>query len=83
MDTEELRKDRKITKAEIGPMPKSIFSCPMPSVKVWYEDGTGPDELFTFYPDEIMFTQAEIIGLTSQEVQELKKKKDVAYLRSY
>lgn len=70
----------KIVKAEISPMPKS-FLDPMPAVSVEYENGET-EKLFSFYPDEILFSSKEFVGLTRSEAFELKHKRDVAYLRS-
>ncbi|MDQ2912653.1 MAG: hypothetical protein M3T56_05295 [Chloroflexota bacterium] len=53
----------------------------MPRVTVQFEDGTRK-VLFEFYPDEIMFCPTEFEGLTEREAHELRRKKDVAYLRS-
>jgi len=38
--------------------------------------------LFSFYPDEISFTESEFVGLTEDEAGKLKYKKDVEYLRN-
>lgn len=67
-----------IIKAEITPMPKS-FVDPMPKVIATFEDGTK-EELFSFYPDEITFTENEFIGLTAKEAHQFKMLKDKAYL---
>ena len=39
-------------------------------------------EVFSYYPDEISFTESEFIGLTGDEAIRLYHRKDVAYLRS-
>lgn len=74
----------KIVKCEIGPfprpMPAGMFD-PMPVVKVTFEDGSVK-ELFSFYPDEISFSESEFIGKTEEEAHALRHKKDVGYLRS-
>jgi hypothetical protein len=70
----------KITKANITAMPKSMFD-PMPEVQAEFEDGSKKT-LFSFYPDEISFTESEFIGLTEEQARELKGKKDRTYLRS-
>lgn len=70
----------KIVKADCGVMPKSLFDK-MPIVTVTHEDGTS-EEIFSYYPDEISFTSAELIGLTREEAIDLKRRKDIAYLRS-
>lgn len=71
---------RRITKARIGPMPRTLFD-PMPNVTVTFDDG-AIETLFSFYPDEISFTESEFIGLTEEEARRLKGKKDHAYLTS-
>jgi hypothetical protein len=70
----------KIVSCNLGRMPQSLFD-PMPVIHVVFEDGSEKD-LFQYYPDEISFSESEIIGLTEQEVWLLRHKKDVAYLRS-
>jgi hypothetical protein len=70
----------KITAARITAMPQSIFD-PMPEVIVTLEDGSSR-KLFSYYPDEISFTAAEFIGLTVAQAQDLRHRKDVAYLQS-
>jgi len=64
-----------ITKAVIGPYPQSLFDM-MPTVKVDLSDGTKGLELFSFYPDEISFTERELLGLTIDEARTLKFNKD-------
>ena len=54
---------------------------PMPTVTATFDDGTRKD-LFSFYPDEIMFGEGELVGLTEQEAHELRRRKDLAFLRS-
>ena len=46
------------------------------------ETGDERTLLFSYYPDEISFTTDELIGLTIDEVFELKKQKDIRYLQS-
>jgi len=72
--------EARITACRIGPYPKS-FSDPMPKVVVTYDDG-NQETLFTFYPDELSFTEREFVGLTRGEAMSLRQRKDVAYLRS-
>lgn len=69
-----------IVSARITAQPKSILD-PMPSVYGQFNDGTE-QLLFTYYPDELTFTKEEFIGLTAQQAQNLRHKKDVAYLQS-
>jgi len=62
------------------PMPVGMLD-PMPKVKVQFDNGEEKD-LFEFYPDEISFTESEFIGLTEDEVHELRMKKDIKYIQS-
>ena len=54
---------------------------PLPEVFVTLEDGVE-QRLFDFYPDELSFSAREFVGLTLAEAHDLKRKKDVAFLRS-
>ena len=72
--------ERTIAACKIGPYPKSFFD-PMPKVAVTYDDGTE-ETLFTFYPDELSFSEREFIGLTLDQAMQLRHRKDVAYLQS-
>lgn len=76
--------DPVIESAEIGPyprpMPEGMFD-EMPSVTARFSDGTE-EELFSFYPDEIDFSEEELIGLTREEAFELRRTKDTDYLQS-
>jgi len=70
----------KIIKAKITAMPKSFFD-PMPKVIVQTEDGIE-HTLFEYYPDEISFMANEFIGLTLEEGKDLRRQKDLRYLKS-
>ena len=74
----------KITSAIITPMPRpmpeGMFDA-MPEVVATFEDGTTKT-LFSFYPDEITFRASEFIGLTEEEANALRQRKDVAFLKS-
>jgi hypothetical protein len=74
----------RIVSAEIGPLPRrtpaGLFD-PMPRVTVTFDDGTKK-ELFEFYPDEIGFCPSEFVGLTEPQARDLRRRKDVAFLRS-
>lgn len=74
----------KIVKAKIGPyprpMPEGMFD-PMPKVTATFDNGEEKD-LFTFYPDELSFTEGEFVGLTESEAKARKQKKDANFLRS-
>jgi len=71
---------KKITTADVGKMPTSIFDT-MPVVTANFDDGSV-ERLFSYYPDEIKFTPEEFVGLTATEAHALRTKKDVAYLQS-
>lgn len=60
------------------PMPEGMFD-PMPEVIVTFEDGSRK-ALFTFYPDEVSFSEGEFIGLTEEEAHSLFQDRDIAYL---
>lgn len=64
----------KIVSAKIGPYP-------IPKVHAFFDDGTN-EVLFEYYSDEISFAEKELIGLSKEQVFQLWKKKDLAYLRS-
>ena len=70
----------KIIKARITEMPKSFFD-EMPMVYATIEDGTE-HLLFSYYPDEISFTENEFVGLTLQEGKDLRRQKDLRFLQS-
>lgn len=44
-------------------------------------DGTT-ELLFTYYADELSFTEAELVGLTVAQARSLRHRRDVAYLQS-
>lgn len=70
----------KIKAATITAMPKKLFD-PMPEVIATFEDGSEKT-LFSFYPDEISFSKSEFIGLTEAQAMDLRRTKDIAFLRS-
>ncbi len=70
----------KVIKCRITEQPKSLFD-EMPRVFVTTEDGTE-HFLYQYYPDEISFTESELIGLTLEECGRLYTEKDLRYLRS-
>ena len=73
-------KEPAIVSATISAMPKSMFD-PMPTVTAVLDDGST-QKVFEYYPDELSFTPAEFVGLTLKAACNLKRKKDVQYLRS-
>lgn len=73
-----------IVKCDIGPYPRPMpegMSDKMPSVNVTFSDGTEKS-LFEFYPDEISFSESDLIGLTESEVGKLRTKKDIEFIQS-
>ena len=70
----------KIVGVRFTEMPKSIFD-PMPQVFGILEDG-AEILLFSYYPDEISFSEQEFIGLSVSEARYLKFKKDKLFLQS-
>jgi len=62
------------------PKPAGLLD-PMPKVVATFDDGTRK-ELFSFYPDEIMFDEGELVGMTEAEARELRQQKDARFLRS-
>ena len=71
--------DRKIVECKII-SGSSIFDCPEVFGK--YSEADDFESLFTYYPDEISFSNQEFIGLTAEEARNLKFSKDKAYLQA-
>ena len=74
----------RIVQVEISsiPRPKPVgFSDPTPVVTATFDDGSRK-RLFSFYPDEIVFDEGELVGLTEAEAHDLYRAKDVRYLRT-
>jgi hypothetical protein len=70
-----------ITEACISAFPKK-FLDPLPIVSVTTTDGIRRI-LFSYYPDEIQFTEREFIGLTIGQARRLKFEKDKKWLMSH
>ena len=70
-----MNNDLKIVKCEIK---KESFDS---AVYATFEDGTNA-KVFSFYSDEIHFSECELIGLTAKQARDLKYRKDLEYLRS-
>lgn len=73
-----------IISVQIGPMPRPMpegAADSMPQVAVTYGDGTS-ETLFSFYPDELQFQESNFIGLTRDQAMDLRRRKDVEYLKS-
>jgi hypothetical protein len=73
--------NKKIIKCRITPMPKSLFD-PMPQIFVVLEGEENEQLLLTYYPDEISFTESEILGKTVEECRTLHFQKDKSFLQS-
>lgn len=69
-----------IVSASISALPKTIFD-PIPTVSVKLDTGESK-VLFSYYPDEISFTEQEFVGLTEVQAVDLKYAKDLAYIKS-
>lgn len=69
-----------IVACTISKLPKTFFD-PMPDVIVTFDNGEK-ETLFSYYPDEISFSEKEFIGLTAAQGHQLKFKKDLKYLKS-
>jgi hypothetical protein len=54
----------------------------MAKIHVKFEGNDAEELLFSYFHDEITFSSLELIGLTVDEAEQLRHKKDVAYLRS-
>ena len=73
--------ERVITKATITQT--DFFGFPGANrVTVTLSDGTEDYHLFDYYADEISFTEAELVGMTTRGAVQLMNLRDLAYLRS-
>lgn len=74
----------KIVAVVIGPFARNwmeSMTIGLPKVHAKFDDGTEK-ELFSFYPDELSFSEREFIGLTEDQARDLRTRKDIAFLRS-
>lgn len=68
-------------------MEKKIVTCEIiegkyeNTIMAEFDDGSK-GKLFQYYPDEISFTEDELIGRTHDEAIKLKQRKDIEYLHS-
>jgi hypothetical protein len=68
-------------------MAKRIIACKIESgrwtneIHAEFDDGSK-GKVLEYYPDEISFNEAELIGLTELEAYELKRQKDIVYIQS-
>jgi len=73
-----------IVKCVIGKYPRPLpdgMMDKMPEVIVTLSNGEVKT-LFYFYPDELLFTETEFIGLTEEMAHQLRSEKDVKFLQS-
>ena len=68
-----------VVSARITPVPATLGD-PLPEVWVTLEDGTET-KAFDYYPDELIFTAEEFIGLTLEECRTFKFGRDRSYLQ--
>jgi hypothetical protein len=73
---------RKIVSARITTPSRLGQFGDMAKIHVKFENSDTEELLFSYFHDEISFTSQELIGLTVDEAEQLRHKKDVAYLRS-
>ncbi|MFH1078406.1 MAG: hypothetical protein V1745_03980 [Patescibacteria group bacterium] len=64
-----------------GPCTIATMFDPIPAVHATFEDGST-EKLFEYYPDETSFSETEFVGLTREQAFDLRRRKDVAYLKS-
>jgi len=62
------------------PKPLGLFD-PTPVVTATFDDGSRK-RLFSFYLDEIVFDEGDLVGLTEAEAHDLYRRKDTSYLRT-
>lgn len=68
-----------VVSARITAGPRQLGD-PLPEAWLTLEDGIET-KAFDFYPDEVTFTAAELVGLTLEECRALKLAKDRSYLQ--
>lgn len=73
----------RITDVTIAPDPTAtVMGLSEPkTVLATFEDGSRA-ALFSFYSDELRFTEGEFVGLTADEARDLHHRRDVDWLRS-
>lgn len=76
-----MNNDNIITNVRITPYPQS-FSDPIPEIYVKYWENDNEEFLFSFYHNEISFSEEDLIWKTKEEALELKHTKDKNYLQS-
>jgi len=69
-----MKDSRKITSVVFGDsQPRRVTAT--------LDDGSS-QSLFSYFTDELYFSEAELVGLTVEEAIAVRHKKDVQYLRS-
>jgi len=83
MSDEVRQEEPRIVSAVVGPKISYMDALlgNLPKVTVTFDNGEEK-MLFKYFPDEISFSEPELIGLTESEAKELKYKKDQRYLKS-
>ena len=71
--------EKRISKCVIK---KSIVDPMVNVVEVWLNEEPDWQVLFTFYPNELIFSEEEFIGLSVKEALNLRLERDLEYLRS-
>lgn len=75
--------EKKIVSCRIT-KPKGMFEPdPLPKIFVVLEGEMEEQYVLEYYPDEISFTESEIIGKTILQVHNLHFHKDKSYLQSH
>ena len=69
----------KITKCVIK---ESIVDPTVNVVEIWINEEPDWQVLFTYYPNEISFSEDEFIGLSVENALEMRLERDLEYLRS-
>lgn len=78
--TDKLPDDAKVVTCRID-YPKTMFDGAA-KVMATVEGVEGERLLFSFFHDELSFSEDELKGLTVKAARELRHKRDVEYLRS-
>ncbi|MDQ6857494.1 MAG: hypothetical protein M3Z65_00690 [Chloroflexota bacterium] len=78
-------REPRIMRVEVGPLPRpkpAGFADPMPSIVVTFDDGQQKELMHSFYPDEWMVNEGDLLGMTEDEARAALRQKDIEYLRS-
>jgi hypothetical protein len=74
--------NRKIIAARITTPSRLGQFGDMAKIHVKFENSDTEELLFSYFHDEITFSSSELVGRTVDEAEQLRHKKDVAYLQS-